>query len=72
MALLVKNLPENSGDIGDIGLISGSGRSSRERNRNPLQYSCLEDAGQRSQVYCSPCGHKESDMIKRLSMHTRR
>ena len=29
---------------GDLGLIPGSGRSSRERNGNPLQYSCLEDS----------------------------
>ena len=64
MAPLVKKLPENSGDIGDIGLISGSGRFSRERISNPLQYSCLENPEQRSQVCYSPRGHKESDMIK--------
>ena len=28
---------------GDLGSISGSGRSSGERNGNPLQYSCLEN-----------------------------
>ena len=27
----------------DLGLISGLGRSSEERNSNPLQYSCLEN-----------------------------
>ena len=27
----------------DPGLIPGSGRSTRERNDNPLQYSCLEN-----------------------------
>ena len=36
---VVKNLPANAGDVG---LISGSGRSG-ERNGNPLQYSCLEN-----------------------------
>ena len=29
---------------GDLGLISGSGRSPREGNGNPLQYSCLENS----------------------------
>ena len=28
---------------GDLGSIPGSGRSSGERNCNPLQYSCLEN-----------------------------
>ena len=35
---VVKNLPANAGDAG---LIPGSGRSPRERNGNPCQYSCL-------------------------------
>ena len=35
---VVKNLPANAGDTGSI---HGSGRSSVERNGNPLQYSCL-------------------------------
>ena len=30
-------------NFGDLGLITGSGRSPRERNGNPLQYSCLEN-----------------------------
>ena len=42
VVLVVKNPPVNSGDAGDQGLIPGSGRSSTEGNRNPLQYSCLE------------------------------
>ena len=33
----------NVGDTGDVGLISGSGRSPGEVNGNPLQYSCLEN-----------------------------
>ena len=40
---VVKNLPANSGDTGDEGLISGSGRSPGRGNGNPLQYSCLEN-----------------------------
>ena len=41
VALVVKNLPANAGDVKDIGLISGSGRSPGEVNGNPLQYSFL-------------------------------
>ena len=41
--LVVKNLPVNSGDIKDAGLIPGLGRSPREGHGNPLQYSCLEN-----------------------------
>ena len=40
---VVKNLPANAGDPGDVGLIPGSGRSPGEGNGNPLQYSCLEN-----------------------------
>ena len=39
---MVKNLPANAGDVRDAGSISGSGKSLREENGNPLQYSCLE------------------------------
>ena len=37
---VVKN-PVNARDTRDAGLVPGSGRSSREVNSNPLQYSCL-------------------------------
>ena len=30
-------------NVGDLGSIPGSGRSSAEGNGNPLQYSCLEN-----------------------------
>ena len=30
-------------NAGDLGLITGSGRSAGEGNGNPLQYSCLEN-----------------------------
>ena len=33
----------NAGDIGDVSLIPGSGRSPGRGNGNPLQYSCLEN-----------------------------
>ena len=43
VALVVKSLPANAGDLRDIGSIPGSGRSSGGRHGNPLQYSCLEN-----------------------------
>ena len=33
----------NAEDAGDVGSISGSGRSPGEGNGNPLQHSCLEN-----------------------------
>ena len=41
--LVVKNLPANSGDVGDMGSISGLERSPGEGNGNPLQYSFLDN-----------------------------
>ena len=38
---MVKNLPANAGDTGDMGSIPRSGRYPGEGNGNPLQYSCL-------------------------------
>ena len=43
VALVVKNLPANAGDIRDMGSIPGSGRSPRGGHGNPLQYSFLEN-----------------------------
>jgi len=38
---VVKNLPANAGDAGDMGLILGSERCPGVGNGNSLQYSCL-------------------------------
>ena len=43
VALVVKNLPANAGDIRDIGSIPGLGRSPGGGHGNPLQYSCLRN-----------------------------
>ena len=43
MALVVKNPFANAGDIRDVGLIPGSGRSPGGGNGNPLWYTCLEN-----------------------------
>ena len=41
--MVIKNLPANVGKARDSDSIPGLGRSSREGNGNPLQYSCLEN-----------------------------
>ena len=40
---MVKNLPGDAGDMGDMHSIPGSGRSTGEGNGDPLRYSCLEN-----------------------------
>ena len=35
---------ESACNVGDLGLIPGSGRSPGEGNGNPLQYYCLENS----------------------------
>ena len=49
-------------NAGDPASIPGSGRSLREGNGNPLQYSCLEDFMDR------PWGCKESDTTEQLTL----
>ena len=52
-------------NAGDPGLIPGLGRSSGERNVNPLEYPCLENPMDRGAVVgYSPWGRKSR---KRLS-----
>ena len=41
---VVKNLPVNAGDAGDVGLIPGLERYPGVGNSHPLQYSCLENS----------------------------
>ena len=40
---VVKNPPGNTGEVREVGLIPGSGRSPRGGNGNSVQYSCLEN-----------------------------
>ena len=58
---MVKNLPANSGDLGDMGLISGLGRFPGRGNGNPLQYSCLENSKDRGAWRAIVHGVPESD-----------
>ena len=43
VVLVVKNRSDNVGDLRDVGLIPGLGRSLGEENGDPLQYSFLEN-----------------------------
>ena len=64
---MVKNLPANTGDVKDAGLILGSGRSSGGGHGNPLQYSCLENPMDRGAWQAM--GHwvvKSQTQLKRL------
>ena len=40
---MVKDPPASAGDVRDVGLIPGSGRSPGGGLGSPLQYSCLEN-----------------------------
>ena len=43
VALVVKNMLANAGDLRDTSSIPGKGKSSGGGNGNSLQYSCLEN-----------------------------
>ena len=43
VVLVVKNTPDNVGDIRDTGSIPGSGRFPGGGHSNPLQHSCLDN-----------------------------
>ena len=53
---------ESACNAGDLGLISGLGKSPGEGKCYPLQYSGLENS-----MDCSPQGRKELDMTEQLS-----
>ena len=56
---------ESACNVGDLGSISGIGRSPGGRHGNPLQCSCLENPhGERSLVGYSPWAHRVSDMTE--------
>ena len=69
VALVVKNLPANAGDVREVGLIPGSGRSPGRRNSNVLQCSCLENPMDRGAWCYSPWGQRESDTTEWLNMY---
>ena len=62
MALVVKNLPANEGDLRDQGSIPGWGRFPGEGNGSPLQYSCLENPMDRGAWWATVCGVEKSQI----------
>ena len=65
VALVVKNLPANVGDIRDEGLILGLGKSPGGGHLNSLQYSCLESPKDRGAWWATvPGGCKESGLTE--------
>ena len=70
VVLVVKKPPANAGDLRDVGLIPGSGRSPRGGHGNPLQYSCLENPTDRGAWWAIV--HRVTKIrtrLKQLSMH---
>ena len=51
----------NAGDMRDVGLIPGLGRSPGGGHGSPFQYSCLENSWPEEPGRLSPWGHTESD-----------
>ena len=64
VVLEVKNLPANSGDVGDLGSIPGLGRYPGVGNSNPLQYSYLENPMDRGAWQATVSWVPELDTIK--------
>ena len=58
---MVENPPANAGDVRDVGLIPGSGRSPGGGHGNPLQCSCLENLMDRGAWWTIVCGVTGSD-----------
>ena len=77
MVLAVKNPPANAGDIRDVGLISGAGRSPGGGNGNPLQYSFLENPWTEEPGVLhgdpleNPWGRKGSDTTEQLNNNSK-
>ena len=59
---MVKNLPASAGNLKDMHLILGSGRSPGEGHGNPLQYSRLEHPMDKKPDRCGPRGCKRQDV----------
>ena len=71
-ALVVKDLPANAGDIKDVGLTPGLGRSLGGRHGYPLQYSCLENLMDRGAWQAIVHGVAKSwTQLKQLGTHSK-
>ena len=69
VALVVKNLPANAGQVRDVGSVTELGRSPGGGHGNPLQYSCwripwMEECGRLQSI-----GSQSQTQLKQLSTH---
>ena len=64
---MLRNPPAKAGDIRDVALIPGSGRSLRGRPGNPCKYSCPKDLIDRRAWLGTV--HKVIKSWTQLSMH---
>ena len=64
VALVVKNLFANTGNIRDMGSIPESGRSPGGGHGNPFQYSGLENPMTEEPGRLQSISHKELDMTE--------
>jgi len=67
---VVKNLPANTGDTRDAGLIPESGRTTGVGNGNPLQYSCLGNSMDRGAWWTMVHGSAKSRTWLSTHKHT--
>ena len=71
VAPVVKKVPANTGDTGDLGTIPGSGRSPRGEHGNPLKYWHLENPMNRGTWQATVHSITKSwTQLKWLRMHT--
>ena len=74
VVLLVKNIPAKEGDARNTAVIPGSGRSPREGDGNPLQYSCLGNPMDRgawwATIHGFPKGQTQLITCARAHTHT--
>ena len=70
---MVKNPPDNAGDVGNMGSIPELGRSPGGGHSSPLQYSCLENSMGRGALWVTLDRVSRSQTrLKRLNTHARR
>ena len=60
VAIAARNPPANAGDAGDLGSISGLGKSPGGGHGNPLQHSCLENPTDRGAWWATVLGVTKS------------
>ena len=68
---VVKNLPANAGDAGDVGSIPRSGRFPGGGNGNPLQYSCLGNPFKEEPGRLQSMGSQSRTWLSNWAPHTR-